>query len=126
MIVRPSYPARATPTFGPNPCRTDRDSGAIIRLENIHKVYTRGAIDVPVLRGVSLSIAQREMVALMGVSGSGKNDADQPAGLPRSSDVRQAVVRSRTMSPVLVKRSEPGCGVERSASFFRTSTSCLG
>jgi macrolide transport system ATP-binding/permease protein len=43
-----------------------------IRLEEIHKVYTRGAINVPVLRGVSLSIARREMVALMGVSGAGK------------------------------------------------------
>ena len=72
MILQASYPVRGTPTFGPDPCRTDRDSVAIIRLEDIHKVYTRGAIDVPVLRGVSLSIAQREMVALMGVSGSGK------------------------------------------------------
>ncbi len=43
-----------------------------IGLESIHKVYTRGAIDVPVLRGVSLSIERREMVALMGASGSGK------------------------------------------------------
>ena len=43
-----------------------------IRLEDIHKTYSRGAIDVPVLRGVSLSIARREMVALMGVSGAGK------------------------------------------------------
>src|SRR5947209_19910764 len=43
-----------------------------IELEEIHKVYTRGTIDVPVLRGVSLAIARREMVALMGASGSGK------------------------------------------------------
>src|SRR5262245_30508792 len=43
-----------------------------IWLEEIHKVYTRGAIDVPVLRGVSLAIERREMVALMGASGSGK------------------------------------------------------
>ena len=43
-----------------------------IRLEQIHKVFTRGAIELPVLRGVSLSIARREMVALMGASGSGK------------------------------------------------------
>ena len=43
-----------------------------IGLEDVHKVYTRGSIDVPVLRGVSLSIARREMIALMGASGSGK------------------------------------------------------
>jgi macrolide transport system ATP-binding/permease protein len=43
-----------------------------INLEEIHKVYVRGTIEVPVLRGVSLAIARREMVALMGVSGAGK------------------------------------------------------
>src|SRR3984893_13270381 len=45
----------------------------LIRLNNITKTYHLGEIDVPVLKGVSLSVERGEMLALMGVSGSGKS-----------------------------------------------------
>ncbi len=45
----------------------------LITLEDVRKTYHLGEQDVPVLKGVSLSIGQGELVALTGASGSGKS-----------------------------------------------------
>jgi len=45
----------------------------LIEMKDIFKTYYIGDIEVPALKGVSLSVERGDFVALMGVSGSGKS-----------------------------------------------------
>ena len=45
----------------------------IIEATGLHKRFTEGGLDVPVLRGVDLRVKRGETVAIVGASGSGKS-----------------------------------------------------
>jgi putative ABC transport system ATP-binding protein len=60
-----------TPPLGTPPISLATNN--VIELERVTKVYRTGSISVAALRGVSLSIAEGEYVAVIGPSGSGKS-----------------------------------------------------
>ena len=47
-------------------------SDALVRIQNVHKYFTRGSERIDVLKGVNLDIPKGDFLGLMGPSGSGK------------------------------------------------------
>jgi putative ABC transport system ATP-binding protein len=45
----------------------------IIRIDNVHKTYHKGAMEIPAVQGVSFDIHKGEFLSLVGRSGSGKS-----------------------------------------------------
>lgn len=48
-------------------------SEAIVQAQNLHKRFSEGGLDVPVLQGIDLAVVPGETVAVVGASGSGKS-----------------------------------------------------
>lgn len=86
----------------------------VIELQELRKNYYLGKVVIEVLKGITLSIAQNEFVALMGPSGSGKSTLMNILGCldtPTSGDYRlagQAVGRMNDNSLADVRNKEIG------------------
>ena len=52
-----------------------KSNGAVVELEKVVKTYRQGALDVPALRGIDLTVSKGEFLAICGPSGSGKTTA---------------------------------------------------
>jgi putative ABC transport system ATP-binding protein len=91
----------------------------IIEITDLHKVYHVGRVAVPALRGVNLSVAAGEFLAIVGPSGSGKSTLFHIIGgltpatsghvridgvdLARMTDAERTRMRQRTVGFVFQK-----------------------
>ncbi len=78
----------------------------MIKIDNIHKKYNLGKIEVPVLKGVSLSVKDGEWVALLGASGCGKTTLLNIIGTLETPDKGEVFIRDKAISSFIRKEKE--------------------
>ncbi|MDC0033467.1 ABC transporter ATP-binding protein [Alphaproteobacteria bacterium] len=89
-------------------------SAVALQLENLKRCFVQGGVELPVLRGASLSLLSGEIIALTGPSGAGKSTLLQIAGLLEKPDAGEVTVGGRNcgqlndLDRTAMRRSELG------------------
>ena len=79
----------------------------LITVENLWKTYRVGGEEVPVLKGVSLTVRRGELVALTGSSGGGKSTLMNTLGCLDRPSGGQYFLGDRALYMAAVKASRP-------------------
>ena len=77
-------------------------NGTLVALRDVHKIYHRDKLEIPVLAGINLEVAKGDFLALMGPSGSGKSTLLNLIGgidRPTRGEVRVAGESLETLPP---------------------------
>jgi putative ABC transport system ATP-binding protein len=72
---------------------------AVLEARDVSKTYREGPHEVPVLRGVSLTVARGEVIALEGPSGSGKTTLLCILGCLLTASTGRVVIDGRVIEP---------------------------
>ncbi len=72
--------------------------GPTFQLDGIHRTFNQGTAELHLLRGVNLSVAKGEVVALVGPSGAGKSTLLHIAGLLEKPDAGEVRINGEACS----------------------------
>jgi putative ABC transport system ATP-binding protein len=90
-VLQPPVAPRRPPAGTSMPAAVERPT--LLGIDDVHKTYRQGQMDVQALRGVSMNVHERELLAICGPSGSGKTTLLNLIGLidtPTSGQVSMA------------------------------------
>jgi lipoprotein-releasing system ATP-binding protein len=98
----------------------------ILQAQNLYKSYTpKGRERIDILKGVSISVSEREMLSIIGASGSGKTTLLNILGTLDTADDGETSlqIRCHFLQQEISVKPRSDCAVPKSAHWVRVSVS---